>query len=310
MKEESGTRMAENVLYADLNLPESTRPRILKVPDVPGCTYAEVKVKSQDANDTTNFESSRKSRCSRTRVPVLLAVLVVIILIMVIPLYLTLTNGATAGSQQNSTKIPPSHEGAPGKRCSRTRVAVLVTEIILLLLTVVCQILPGKSCRCSRRLLAVLAAVLVVAVLALTLCWTLLYGATAGSQEDSTITIPEKALEMKLKDWNASRDECAALGSELVIIDSTEELNYLLSRSKHNYYLLGLRFSQEEKKWKWPNNVEHDPAMFNITGKYRDYLCTAIGFGQVLTAPCYGTSTTQNMCEKAATVSARLQKES
>ncbi|XP_031961248.1 C-type lectin domain family 5 member A-like isoform X1 [Corvus moneduloides] len=243
MKEESGTRMAENVLYADLNLPESTRPRILKVPDVPGCTYAEVKVKSQDANDTTNFESSR------------------------------------------------------------------------------------KSCRCSRRLLAVLAAVVVVAVLALTLCWTLLYGATAGSQEDSTTTIPEKALGCppkrekhgrkwyffspeKGKDWNVSRDECAALGSELVIIDSTEELNYLLSRSKQNYYLLGLRFSQEEKKWKWPNNVEHDPAMFNITVKYQDYLCTAIGFGQVHTAPCYGSSTTQNMCEKAATVSARLQKES
>ncbi|XP_041906612.1 killer cell lectin-like receptor subfamily B member 1B allele A isoform X2 [Corvus kubaryi] len=226
MKEESGTRMAENVLYADLNLSESTRPRILKVPDVPGCTYAEVKVKSQDANDTTNFESSR------------------------------------------------------------------------------------KSCRCSRRLLAVLAALLVVAVLALTLCWTLLYGATAGSQEDSTTTIPEKALEPKGKDWNVSRDECAALGSELVIIDSTEELNYLLSRSKQNYYLLGLRFSQEEEKWKWPNNVEHDPAMFNITGKYHDYLCTAIGFGQVHTAPCYVSPTTQNMCEKAATVSARLQKES
>ncbi|XP_017601238.1 PREDICTED: C-type lectin domain family 2 member D-related protein [Corvus brachyrhynchos] len=297
MKEESGTRMAENVLHADLNLPESTRPRILKVPDVPG-----------------------KSRCSRTRVPVLLAVLVVIILIMVIPLYLTLTNGATAGSQENSTKLPPSHEGAPGKRCSRTRVAVLVTEIILLLLTVVCQILPGKSCRCSRRLLAVLAAVLVVAVLALTLCWTLLcksyfphlFFPHAGCPpkwekhgRKCYFFSPEKG-----KDWNVSRDECAALGSELVIIDSTEELNYLLSQSKHNYYLLGLRFSQEEKKWKWPNNVELDPAMFNIIGKYQDYLCTVIGFGEVHAAPCYGTSTTKNMCEKAATVSARLQKES
>ena len=30
---------------------------------------------------------------------------------------------------------------------------------------------------------------------------------------------PEKA-----KDWNTSRDECASLGSKLVIIDSTEEL--------------------------------------------------------------------------------------
>ncbi|XP_068859346.1 killer cell lectin-like receptor subfamily B member 1B allele B isoform X6 [Aphelocoma coerulescens] len=298
--------MAENVLHADLNLPESTRPRILKVPDVPG-----------------------KSCCSGTRVPVLLAVLVVIILIMVIPLYLTLTDGATAGSQQNSTKLPPSHEGAPGKRCcSRTRVAVLVTGIILLLLIIVCQILPCKSRCYSRRLLAVLAAVLVVAVLALTLCWTLLYGATAGSQEHSTTTIPEEALgcppkwekhgrkcyffspETKVKDWNASRDECAAMGSELVIIDSREELNYLCSRSRYNYYLLGLRLSQEEKKWKWLNNVEHDPAMFNISGNFRDYLCTVIGFHKVQTAPCYGSLATQNMCEKAATVSARLQKES
>lgn len=43
---------------------------------------------------------------------------------------------------------------------------------------------------------------------------------------------------------------------------------------------------------------------------YRDYLCTVIGFGQVHTAPCGGSSTTQNMCEKAATVSDGLQKES
>ncbi|KAM4783195.1 uncharacterized protein ACIQIH_006159 isoform 2-T2 [Cyanocitta cristata] len=470
MKEESGTRMAENVLYADLNLPESTRPRILKVPDVPGCTYAEVKVKSQDANDTTNFKSScdrccsrrllavlaavlvvavlaltlcwtllygatagsqehstttipeealdgatagsqqnstklppshegapGKRCCSRTRVAVLvtgiillllifvcqilpcksrcsrrlLAVLAAVLVVAVLALTLCWTllygatagsqehstttipeealDGATAGSQQNSTKLPPSHEGAPGKRCcSRTRVAVLVTGIILLLLIFVCQILPCKSRCCSRRLLAVLAAVLVVAVLALTLCWTLLYGATAGSQEHSTTTIPEEALdgatagsqehstttipeealgcppkwekhgrkcyffspEKKVKDWKASRDECAALGSELVIIDSREELNYLLSRSRYNYYLLGLRFSQEEKKWKWLNNVEHDPAMFNIRGNDHRYLCTVIGFGEVQTAPCYGSPTTQNMCEKAATVSARLQEES
>ncbi|XP_068859344.1 killer cell lectin-like receptor subfamily B member 1 isoform X4 [Aphelocoma coerulescens] len=348
MKKKSGTRMAENVLYADLNLPESTRPRILKVPDVPGCIYAEVKVKSQDANDTTNFESSRKSRCYSRR---LLAVLAAVLVVAVLALTLCWTllygatagsqedstttipeealDGATAGSQQNSTKLPPSHEGAPGKRCcSRTRVAVLVTGIILLLLIIVCQILPCKSRCYSRRLLAVLAAVLVVAVLALTLCWTLLYGATAGSQEHSTTTIPEEALgcppkwekhgrkcyffspETKVKDWNASRDECAAMGSELVIIDSREELNYLCSRSRYNYYLLGLRLSQEEKKWKWLNNVEHDPAMFNISGNFRDYLCTVIGFHKVQTAPCYGSLATQNMCEKAATVSARLQKES
>ncbi|XP_068048072.1 uncharacterized protein [Anomalospiza imberbis] len=367
--------MAENVLYADLNLSEPTRPRILTGPDVPG-----------------------KSRCFRTRAAALVAVLVVILLLVVIALYLTLT---TAGSQQDSTtltstsqnvstplsptsqedstKLPPSREEAPGKSCcSTTRVAVLVTEIILLLLIVVCQILPCKS-RCSRTRVAVLVVVLVPIVLALTLSWTLPHGPTAGSHQDSTRTIPEEALgaavscrgcespwcsgdnsqqehtgisvagiasltsllswhhlvsmnmdfphlffpsagcptpwkkhgrncyffspEQKPKGWEASRAECTAMGSDLVVIDSREELSYLLSQSRYNYYLLGLTYSQEEQKWKWINNVKLNPAMFNISGHFHDYLCTAIGFGEVQSAPCDGSDTTQNMCEKAATIS-------
>ncbi|XP_038011486.1 killer cell lectin-like receptor subfamily B member 1B allele A [Motacilla alba alba] len=316
--------MAENVLYADLNLPEPTRPRILTVPDVQG-----------------------KSCCSRTRGAALVAVLLVIILLVVIALYLTLT---TAGSQQdttaltfssqnvstplsptsqeNSTKLPPSHEEAPGKSCcSTTRVAVLVTEIILLLLIVVCQILPCKS-HCSRTQVAVLVVVLVPIVLALILSWTLPRGPTANSQQDSTTTIPEEALgcpppwkkhgrkcyffspEGKAKDWNGSRAECTAKGSDLVVIDSREELSYLLSQSRFNYYFLGLTYSPEEQKWKWINTVEHDPAMFSIRGIYHDYFCTVIGFDEVQSAPCGGSTTTQNMCEKAATMTKRLQKES
>ncbi|XP_053800069.1 killer cell lectin-like receptor subfamily B member 1B allele B isoform X2 [Vidua chalybeata] len=278
--------MAENVLYADLNLPEPTRPRNLRVPDVQG-----------------------KSHGFRTRAAAVVAVLVVIILLMVIALYLTLTMAGSQQdsttlastsqnvstplfptSQEDSTKLPPSHEEAPGKSCcSTTRVAVLVTEIILLLLIVVCQILP--------------------------------YGPTAGSQQDSTRTIPEEALgcptswkkhgrncyffspEKKPKGWEASRAECTAMGSDLVVIDSREELSYLLPQSRHNYYLLGLTYSQEEQKWKWINNVEHDPAMFSIIGHFRDYLCTVIGFGAVESAPCNGSKTVQNMCEKAATIS-------
>ncbi|XP_053800068.1 killer cell lectin-like receptor subfamily B member 1B allele B isoform X1 [Vidua chalybeata] len=309
--------MAENVLYADLNLPEPTRPRNLRVPDVQG-----------------------KSHGFRTRAAAVVAVLVVIILLMVIALYLTLTMAGSQQdsttlastsqnvstplfptSQEDSTKLPPSHEEAPGKSCcSTTRVAVLVTEIILLLLIVVCQILPCKS-RCSRTQVVVLVVVLVPIVLALTLSWTLPYGPTAGSQQDSTRTIPEEALgcptswkkhgrncyffspEKKPKGWEASRAECTAMGSDLVVIDSREELSYLLPQSRHNYYLLGLTYSQEEQKWKWINNVEHDPAMFSIIGHFRDYLCTVIGFGAVESAPCNGSKTVQNMCEKAATIS-------
>ncbi|XP_054137777.1 killer cell lectin-like receptor subfamily B member 1B allele B [Melozone crissalis] len=111
--------------------------------------------------------------------------------------------------------------------------------------------------------------------------------------------------ERKPKDWNASHAECTAMGSDLVVIDSREELKFLHKKSKDKYYFLGLRYSPEEQKWKWINNVEHDPAMFSISGQYRDYLCTAIGYGEVHAAGCGGDNTTQNMCERAPRMTKR-----
>ncbi|KAM7055988.1 killer cell lectin-like receptor subfamily B member 1B allele A isoform 2-T2 [Acridotheres tristis] len=305
--------MAENVLYADLKLSEPSRPRILTVPDVQG-----------------------KSHCSRAlspRVAALAAVLVVMILVVLIALYLTLTGRqqdsttVTSTSQNVSTKLPPGHGEAPGKSCcSTTRVAVLVTEIILLLLIVVFQIFPCPR-HCSRAHIAVLLVVLVLAVLALALSWTLPGGPSTNNHQGSTTTIPEEAIgcpppwkkhgrkcyffspERKWKDWKSCREECTAMGSDLVIIESREELDYLHSQSRHAYYLLGLSYSPEEKKWKWINNVEHDPAMFNIIGPDA-YHCTSIGYGEVGTAPCHGSHVTQNLCEKAARMSKRHQKES
>ncbi|XP_074396311.1 uncharacterized protein LOC106629204 [Zonotrichia albicollis] len=279
--------MAENVIDSDLNLPEAPRARLHTIPDGQG-----------------------QSHCSRARAAALLAVLLVIILLLAIALYLTLTTGSqqdstaltsssqnvsaplSPSSQEESTELPPSHEEAPGRNCcSTTRVAVLVTEIIVLLLLVVCQVLPCQS-HCSRTQVSVLVVVLVPIVVALTLSWTLPYGPTAGSQKGSTTSsrtiqedtttlshIPERAPgcptawkkhgrkcyffspESEPKDWDASRAECTAMDSDLVVIDSKEVLSYLLSQSRHNYYFLGLRHSPEEQKWKWINNVEHDPAM-------------------------------------------------
>ncbi|XP_063251595.1 C-type lectin domain family 5 member A-like isoform X2 [Prinia subflava] len=215
--------MAENVLYADLNLPESITPRILTVTDVQGsdCTYAEVKVKSQDTNAAANCKSSGKSCCSRKHA----AILVVIIPVLVLAIYLIIT-------------YCPSQWKKHGRKCY--------------------------------------------------------------------FFSPEK-IE---KNWNDSRRECFNRGSDLVIIDSEEELSYLRSESNSSYYLLGLTFSQNEQKWKWINDMEYDPAMFNIKRQYSDYHCAVIGPRKVEDASCGGSSTTQNMCEKAATMLKRHQKES
>ncbi|XP_040985460.1 C-type lectin domain family 5 member A-like isoform X4 [Aquila chrysaetos chrysaetos] len=113
----------------------------------------------------------------------------------------------------------------------------------------------------------------------------------------------------KIIDWNTSRKECTDNNSDLVIIDNNEELCYLFSRTRSHYYLLGLKFSKSEEKWKWINDVEHNPDMFTIGGDFTDYFCTVIGHGKVETASCSGSLTTQSMCEKAANILER-QKES
>ncbi|XP_061863531.1 C-type lectin domain family 5 member A-like isoform X2 [Colius striatus] len=171
---------------------------------------------------------------------------------------------------------------------------------------------------CSRTQVAVLIAVIVF-ILVLIVCLILLYFPTASRTSHSKTN--EKALgcphdwkkngqkcyffSEKKYDWNASRKECQDMKSDLVIIDNKNELNYLISQSRGHYYLLGLMYSNSEEKWKWINNTEHRSELFDIKTTYSDYFCAVIGHEKIETASCNGSSTTQNMCEKATSISER-----
>ncbi|XP_013152474.2 C-type lectin domain family 5 member A-like isoform X1 [Falco biarmicus] len=237
---EGGARMSENLLYADLNLTEPTRPSLYKVTDVQGSTYAEVKVQSLDTNAVASYTSSGKRRCSRTCVAVLVAV---VILLLVLVVCLVLIYYPTVSSPHNSKLSSATAGEALG--CPHPWEK------------------NGKKCYFFSQ-------------------------------------------ELKKNDWNASRKECTDMGSDLVIIENKEELDYLASQSTGHYYLLGLKRSKNEK-WKWINDVEHSKDMFNIGGDV-NYCCAVIGHGKVETASCYGSSTTQNMCEKAANITERQEK--
>ncbi|XP_029896404.1 C-type lectin domain family 5 member A-like isoform X3 [Aquila chrysaetos chrysaetos] len=205
--------MSENLIYSDLNLTESTRPRLQKVTEVQGTIYAEVKVQSLDTNAADSY---------------------------------TLSDRPTASSPPDSTPSSTTYEEALG---------------------------------CPQH-------------------WE-------QNGEKCYFFSPVQ----KIIDWNTSRKECTDNNSDLVIIDNNEELCYLFSRTRSHYYLLGLKFSKSEEKWKWINDVEHNPDMFTIGGDFTDYFCTVIGHGKVETASCSGSLTTQSMCEKAANILER-QKES
>ncbi|XP_074907736.1 killer cell lectin-like receptor subfamily B member 1B allele A isoform X1 [Buteo buteo] len=235
--------MSENLIYADLNLTDSTRPRLQKVTDVQGTTYAELKVQSLDTNAADSYTSSGKSCCSRTRVAVLVAV---IILLLVLVVCLILMYRPTASSPPDSKPSSTTSEEALG--CPQGWKQ------------------NGEKCYFFSPV-------------------------------------------QKILDWNTSRKECTDKNSDLVIIDNKEELSYLFSQTRSYYYLLGLKFSKSEEKWKWINDMEHNPDMFTIGGDFTDYFCTVIGHGKVETASCKGALTTQNMCEKAANILER-QKES
>ncbi|NXN38359.1 KRBBB protein, partial [Rhinoptilus africanus] len=231
--------MSENLIYADLNLSESTRPRLQKVTDVQGSTYAEVKVQSLHTKSPASYTSSGKSCSPRTRVAVFVAVM---ILLLVLAVCLILIYGPTASSSADSKTRSTTTEETLG--CPQDWEK------------------HGDKCYFFSK-----------------------------TQE--------------IRDWNASRKNCTDMNSDLVVIDNKDELDYLMSQSKGNYYLLGLILtnSESEKKWKWINNMERNTDMFNIEGNFTDYFCTVIGHEKVQTAPCGGSSTTQNMCEKAANIS-------
>ncbi|XP_063212231.1 C-type lectin domain family 5 member A-like isoform X1 [Chroicocephalus ridibundus] len=244
--------MSENLIYADLNLTESTRPRLQKVTDVQGSTYAEVKVQSLDTKVPASYTSSGKSCSSRTRVAVFVAV---IILLLVLAVCLILMYRPTASSPADSKAFSNNSEDA---RETGTHPQWSGEND------------KQKRTRCPQN-------------------WE-----KHGEKCYFFFQTQE------IKDWNTSRKECTDMNSDLVVIDTKDELDYLLLRSKANYYLLGLTYSESEKKWKWINNMEHSTDMFNIEGDFTDYFCTVIGHEKVETAPCGGSSTTQNMCEKAA----------
>ncbi|PKK30199.1 C-type lectin domain family 5 member A-like [Columba livia] len=255
--------MPENLIYADLNLTESTSSR-LQVTDVQDSTYAEVKVQSLDTNAAADYTSPGKNCCSRTCVAVLAAV---ITLLLVLAVCLILLYHPTASSPPDSKIFCTTCEDE-----LVTRGLVLATE------TGRNPLWSGERYKQDRT------------------------GCPQGwekNREKCYFFFPKP----QKNDWNASRKECRDKESDLVIIENKEELDYLRSQSRGHYYLLGLTYSEREKKWKWINNMEHCTDMFTIGGDHTDYFCAVIGHGEVATAHCNGTSTTQNMCEKAANIS-------
>ncbi|KQK73498.1 killer cell lectin-like receptor subfamily B member 1F-like protein [Amazona aestiva] len=280
--------MSEKLVYADLNLTDPTRPKLQKVTDVQDSTYAEVKAQSPDRSTAVSYTSSGKSCCSRTRVAVLVAV-IILLLVLAVCLILMYHPTASRPADSKTFSIICEDAHAPGLE--------LTTE-------------NGMD--------------------------PMRYGENQKENHTGCPKHWEKnggkcyffSQRQDEANWNDSRKECTDMKADLVIIDNKDELmplqiynplpavytkhpytaantftNFLSKRSRNSYYLLGLTYSHSERKWKWINNMELSSDMFCIGGDFTDYFCAVIGHRKVETAPCSGSLSTQNMCEKDADIS-------
>ncbi|XP_053150213.1 C-type lectin domain family 5 member A-like [Hemicordylus capensis] len=86
------------------------------------------------------------------------------------------------------------------------------------------------------------------------------------------------------KTWDASKKDCAQSNSRLAIVKSKAELMFLQTRTQHENYFIGLTQSGSVGGWKWIDNTELNPDIFNIP--YKGFPCAVVGLSSTGTASC------------------------
>ncbi|NXY00016.1 CLC2D protein, partial [Centropus bengalensis] len=54
--------------------------------------------------------------------------------------------------------------------------------------------------------------------------------------------------------WTSSQDNCSALGASLAVLDSAEDLSFVMRYKGASERWIGLSREDEEQPWKWVNN--------------------------------------------------------
>ncbi|XP_075268231.1 C-type lectin domain family 2 member B-like [Opisthocomus hoazin] len=65
--------------------------------------------------------------------------------------------------------------------------------------------------------------------------------------------------------WTSSQDNCSALGASLAVLDSVEDLSFVMRYKGISEHWLGLSREAEEQPWTWVNNSHLSP-LFQIRG--------------------------------------------
>ncbi|XP_003944982.1 killer cell lectin-like receptor subfamily B member 1 [Saimiri boliviensis] len=101
--------------------------------------------------------------------------------------------------------------------------------------------------------------------------------------------------------WNNSRIDCSTKESRLLLIQDKEQLRLIqkLIHDKAVPFWIGLKFSLQEKKWKWINDSFLNSDELKITGDTKENSCVYISQTSVFSEYC----STENkwICQKELT---------
>ncbi|KAM4034348.1 C-type lectin domain family 2 member D-like [Anomaloglossus baeobatrachus] len=86
-----------------------------------------------------------------------------------------------------------------------------------------------------------------------------------------------------ISEWQTGQDFCASRNASLALIDSMEELNFLVRFKGSSDHWIGLSREQEGRPWVWTNG-SLCTNMFHIHGVSK---CVFLNSGHVSSASCY-----------------------
>nr|XP_042717112.1 killer cell lectin-like receptor subfamily B member 1 [Chrysemys picta bellii] len=99
--------------------------------------------------------------------------------------------------------------------------------------------------------------------------------------------------------WNASRVDCSARGSQLLVIRDREELEFIKDLTQgSNQFWVGLSISSPEKAWIWVDGSWLDQTLFPVSGRGEWNHCGELWGNRISSESC--RSVRQWICQRDA----------
>ncbi|XP_038226757.1 killer cell lectin-like receptor subfamily B member 1B allele C [Dermochelys coriacea] len=99
--------------------------------------------------------------------------------------------------------------------------------------------------------------------------------------------------------WSRGRDDCSRRGSQLLVIQDQEELEFIQNTTRNqNPMWIGLNITSPGRKWTWMDGSPLNQTRFTVLGSAEENSCAAVKKNQIQSELC--TTVYKWICQKEA----------